>query len=65
MNKAKEIFTVEEIIYLKSELNLRALDIAQRLLEITTEQAPNKKEIEQLKEKEQIIQRIYDKLKEN
>lgn len=62
--KAKEIFTLEEMIYLKSILNLNALEITEKLFKIAEEETTSEKEIKILKEQIKTIENIFDKLKE-
>lgn len=61
---AKDIFTSEEMIYLKSMLNLNALDIAEKLLKIAETNQVNKTELKILKNQNKTIENIYDKLME-
>lgn len=61
---AKDIFTSEEMIYLKSMLNLNALDIAERLLKIAETNQVNQIELKILKNQNKTIENIYDKLME-
>lgn len=61
---AKDIFTSEEMIYLKSMLNLNALDIAERLLKIAETNKTDNIELKILKNQNKTIENIYDKLME-
>lgn len=61
---AKDIFTSEEMIYLKSMLNLNALDIAEKLLKIAETNQVNQTELKILKNQNKTIENIYDKLME-
>lgn len=62
--EAKDLFTNEEIIYLKSMLNLEAIDIAEKLLSIADNNQLKEieTELKTLKKQNNIINSIYDKL---
>lgn len=62
--KAKDIFTLEEMIYLKSMLNLNALDITERLFKIAEQETTSEIELKILKDQIKTIENIFDKLKE-
>lgn len=61
---AKDIFTSEEMIYLKSMLNLNALDIAEKLFKIAETNQIDNIELKILKNQNKTIENIYDKLME-